>query len=467
MRNLIALPMGLTKNTTLALIALTSVISWVAAREAIITMAPIIVWALGGCSLVFALAFIVSRIDNLVANRAKNSRDKTLAANEAKQSNIATDRLRIRSRFEARLMAAGVRQVEQGLIHPAALGDGGVKFSSFSTTAIKQIEGGAVPVAGTNPILNYETIARGALASRGAGRFIVFGSMGSGKTTLAKHTLDYAVDEIGKNGGGVFIIDPHAPQTVWGEQIKVVGAGLDYDSIARFMDWLIVEVKERYELGCGDDSQPLPRPPIFIICEEWSGVIAELQSKKQWSDTHNRTLYMDARKAGIGYFLVSHEHTVKALGIQGMGNLLNGVEFFVTLEKNSLSSDYAATVGKSFKDKEPHQLTIPGPYNGRMAYSNLQCQSELKKADKYLTFKSEAEPEAEPFTIDLSRIASKPKPKPKHHPDNVNMAIDALLSNDPDTFPSRGDVAKAVGVIGGKYYAEVGKIYSQRFNDWR
>jgi len=232
----------------------------------------------------------------------------------------------------------------------------------------------------------FENIAKSALSRRGAGRFIAFGAMESGKTTIAKHTLDYAIDEIVyQRGGNVFVIDPHAPKTVWGDEITVIGAGMDYKGIREFLDYMKHDVKQRYVAGCGDDSQPLPDPfkPNFIVCEEWTGVISELQSRKEWNGDDNRTFYMDARKAGWGYFLVAHEYTVGALGLKGMGNLLSGVEHFITLEKNAITRQYSATIGNSFKDKTPYDLITPGAYAGRMVYSPAQADSERRKTHKY------------------------------------------------------------------------------------
>ncbi|KKM15000.1 hypothetical protein LCGC14_1700520, partial [marine sediment metagenome] len=209
----------------------------------------------------------------------------------------------------------------------------------------------------------------------------------SGKTTLAKWTVQYAIQEIVRNQGGrVFIIDPHAPRVVWGDSLTVIGAGMDYRSIRAFLDHVKNDIKARYEAGCGDDSAPLPEPfkPNFIICEEWTGVVAELKSKKQWTDEDNRMFYMDSRKAGWGYFLVSHEHTVGSLGLQGMGNLLAGVEYFITLEKDAITGEHSAILGKSFKDKAAYDLITPGAFNGRMYYTADGAEGERSKTNKYL-----------------------------------------------------------------------------------
>ncbi|MHC4621368.1 MAG: hypothetical protein ACYTEQ_26805, partial [Planctomycetota bacterium] len=348
-------------------------------------------------ALVIIVALVIVAIDRwqwFTVRRAEYRRDQSLAESAGRQARIGADREQMKLMFEGRMMAATVRQAEQGLLHPGQVG--GVPMATFPRRVVNEIETQALPEPDNS--LNYEGIARKALEGRGVGRFIVYGGMDGGKTTLARHTMNYAVDAL--DAGQVYVIDPHAPKTIWSDKVKVVGGGLDYASIANFLDWLIIEVKSRYEAGCGDDQAPLPAPfkKMFIICEEWSGVIASLQADKRWTMLHNKMLYQDARKAGVGYFLVTHEFTVNSLGLQGMGNLLNGVEYFVTLEKDPIRDVHRAKLGTSFKDKAPYTLITPGPFNGPLYYSNAQAATERTKSDKYLTFD------------DLTFTVAKPKP---------------------------------------------------------
>lgn len=373
---------------------------WLSAREAVMIIAPILVWASGGLLLLAALAVVYIFIERQLTARAEIRRDRTLA-------NIYSQRELMRFQAESALISETIAQVRRGLIYPSQVGNE-PRFAAFPSSVIKN----DVPLLeAPAEALRFSDVAQKALSSRGAGRFIVFGSMDSGKTTLAKWTVQYAIQEIVKQKGGrVFIIDPHAPKVVWGDGLTVIGAGMDYRSIRAFLDYVKSDIKARYEAGCGDDSAPLPAPfrPNFIVCEEWTGVIAELKSKKQWTDEDNRMFYMDSRKAGWGYLLVAHEKTVGALGLTGMGNLLGGVEYFVTLDKNAITGEHSATLGSSFKDKAAYDLITPGPFNGRMYYSEVQVENERGKTNKYLALGPplpaedesildlDVEPEAEP-----------------------------------------------------------------------
>ena len=380
-------------NTLMLLILAAMAMTWLAAREAVMIVAPILVWMSGALLALAALAIAYIFIERQITARAEIRRDRTIANNQALLSdneiilsNLQTESEALRVESEALLIRSAIVQIGRGRIFPSQLGDG-LKFSAYPASIIKDADSDVPLIEAPAEALHFSTVAQKALASRGAGRFIVFGSMDSGKTTLAKWTVQYAIQEIVRNQGGrVFIIDPHAPKVVWGDSLTVIGAGMDYRSIRAFLDHVKNDIKARYEAGCGDDSAPLPEPfkPNFIICEEWTGVVAELKAKKQWTDEDNRMFYMDSRKAGWGYLLVAHEKTVGALGLTGMGNLLGGVEYFVTLNKNAITSEYSASLGNSFRDKATYDLITPGAFDGRMYYSDVQAEGERSKTHKYL-----------------------------------------------------------------------------------
>lgn len=403
-------------------------VTWLAARESILFIAPVVVYTFATfatfAGLAATLTFCAWRFDWLATRLAESKRDRAIANSQARLAVVDTDRQQMRLIAEGRLMAAAIRQVENGLIHPSALGDA-PKFSTFPANVIKQVENSPRLIEAPARQIEFEAIARKALASRGAGRFIAFGGMDSGKTTLAKHMVSYAIEEIAENRNGqVFIIDPHAPRIVWGDNVTVVGAGMDYKTIRLFLDRVKADIKRRYEDGCGDDSVPLPQPhrPNFIICEEWTGVIAEFQAKKLWTDDDNRAFYMDARKAGWGYWLVTHEMTTKALGLDRMGNLLRGVEYFITLEKDAITGQHSAIIGNSFRDKAPYDLATPGPYNGRLYYSTTQAQAELAKKDKYLVIDAPS-----PAQAGAEVIAVENWPKPDPEPDQTTSDEQAII----------------------------------------
>lgn len=141
---LIALPFELTGRIagfiSLVFIFLVMV-TWVAASEAILLVAPIVVYSLGGMAIlagVIALVtFAVVRSGWMVKYRAEFKRDAILAQAEADRVRLENDRERMCQQAQGRLLAATVRQVERGLIHPATLVD--AKFSAFPVAVSRSL----------------------------------------------------------------------------------------------------------------------------------------------------------------------------------------------------------------------------------------------------------------------------------------------------------------------------------------
>ncbi|MHC4195911.1 MAG: hypothetical protein ACYSQZ_08215, partial [Planctomycetota bacterium] len=131
-----------------AVLAAATAVTWLAARDAITFVAPIIMYALAGCAILAAViataTFMIERSTWIGTRWAELSRDRTLATNEARMSDLETERAQIHLHVEARYHAATLRQIERGLIHPATLGDG--KFSAFPAAVAKHIDQGAVPL---------------------------------------------------------------------------------------------------------------------------------------------------------------------------------------------------------------------------------------------------------------------------------------------------------------------------------
>lgn len=408
-----------------------SLVMWVAAKSTIIFIAPFFVWAVAilviVAAVVVTLTFCAWRFQWIGLKFAELSRDRTLTQNAGRQSDLEFDSAKDRRDQESRMIDAALTQIERGAIHPARLGDG-LTFSSFPASIVNQALQGIPPLDDSPVTMNFETIARKALASRGAGRFILYGGADSGKTTLARHLISYAMFEIvQQRGGEVYIVDPHAPKVIWskaGRGLRVIGGGQDYASIRVFLDRVKANIQQRYADGCGDDSKPLPEPhrPMLIICEEWTGVIARLKADKQWDITDNQAFYMDARKAGIGYLLVAHEKTTFALGLERMGGLLNGVEYFITLDKNAITDEHSAILGTSFKDKNPYSLITPGPFQGQEFYTPEQAETERAKTGKYLMLAAQSIATEQPSSTILD-LDVEPNPEPSDDERTIIAAV--------------------------------------------
>lgn len=408
-----------------------NLVMWIAAKSTIIFIAPFFVWSVAILAIaaagVVTLTFCAWRLQWTSLKFAELRRDRTLTRNAGRQSDLEFDSAKDGRDQARRMIDAALVQIERGVIHPARLGDG-VTFSSFPASIINQaVQDIPLPDGGL-VTMNFETIARKALASRGAGRFILYGGADSGKTTLARHLISYAMFEIvQQRGGEIYIIDPHAPKVIWskaGRGLRVIGGGQNYASIRIFLDRVKANIRQRYADGCGDDSKPLPEPhrPMIIICEEWTGVIARLKADKKWDVTDNQAFYMDARKAGIGYLLVAHEKTTFALGLERMGGLLNGVEYFITLDKNAITGEHSAILGTSFKDKTPYTLITPGPFQGQEFYTPEQAVTERAKTGKYLMLAARSITTEQPPSTILD-LDVEPNPEPNDDEQTIIEAV--------------------------------------------
>ncbi len=96
-----------------------------------------------------------------------------------------------------------------------------------------------------------------------------------------------------------------------------------------------------------------------------------------------------------------------------------------------------------------------------------QVNPEIK-TDSELEPKIEPEmgPKLEP-EVELNREPEPVVKSAKYHPDNINAAIDNLLSDNPNLFPTKGDVSAAVGIKGGSKYKIVIAVYEDRKATWQ
>ncbi len=100
-------------------------------------------------------------------------------------------------------------------------------------------------------------------------------------------------------------------------------------------------------------------------------------------------------------------------------------------------------------------------------FGTKQVNPEIKTDSK---LEPKIEPEMGPKLEPEVEPNREPEPvvKPaKYHPDNINAAIDNLLSDNPNLFPTKGDVSAAVGIKGGSKYKIVIAVYEDRKATWQ
>jgi hypothetical protein len=378
-------------------------VTWLAAREAILFIAPIALYTMAGCAMLAAavatLAFVVERSEWLATKRTEARRDRALARNEARQSDIASDRAQMHLMAEGRLMAATVRQVENGLIHPAALGDG--KFSSFPAQVINQIEAQSAAPLGEQrqPLLP---------ALVNCPNILIVGGKGRGKTQLLK----WIECERLNRGNVVTVLDSHAQPASWGGQ--VIGAGRKYESIAAAMIDLNTMLDNRYnQFSTGKDDFTI----IDTFVDEFTLLPKKLKSIGYEIQDYSFSALTEGRKVGMNCVWGSHSDRAEALGLKGATDLKECFDAIVYLKK--VKGDYYAMVNFG-EGIEETKYNHPGPFTIARPTSKVKILSLPTPGE---TAKNKPESIA---------VSNWPKAKPDLDPDaptsDEMAAIEAFVS---------------------------------------
>lgn len=348
MTKLIELPMRMTTGIailTSVIFAFFSLVTWVAAKSAILMIAPIVVWSMAIFStlaaLVATVAFCAERGEWYATRHAESKRDRILARNEARQADLESHRQYIRMVAEGKLLAATLQQVGCGLIHPLALGEG--KFSSFPAQVINQIEN-AVPLLEAD----HRPDLLPALAD--SPNILIVGGKGRGKTSLLQW-LEY--DRL-KRGNVVTVLDSHAKPSQWGGQ--VIGAGRKHESIAAAMIDLTTMLDNRYDQRTkGKDDFNI----IDTFIDEFTLLPDNLKAIGFNVQDYSKPALTEGRKIGMNCIWGIHSARAQALGLKGAMDLLECFDAIVYLKK--VKNDFYAQInfGEGIEDaKYDH----PGPF---------------------------------------------------------------------------------------------------------
>lgn len=146
-----------------------------------------------------------------------------------------------------------------------------------------------------------------------AQRVLIKAASNGGKTTLLQHIAD-------RRHGSVIVLDSQSYPDKWPDKCKVVGTGSDHAAISVTLDNLIELMVKRYrEIGEGLVKEG-EHPKLTIIIDEWMAIVSECPNA---SDVIRRLL-TESRKAAFSVFIGSHSERVKALGLDGRGDLRDG-----------------------------------------------------------------------------------------------------------------------------------------------
>ena len=172
---------------------------------------------------------------------------------------------------------------------------------------------------------------------------LIHGAKGTGKTTLLKHLM--------ARRHNCLILDPHGAPHKW-PNCLMVGAGRDYEAIGLALTGLVALMNHRYgEIGQGlvPEGQ---HEKMTLLIDEYRGIVQNVSK----SGKVITTLLTEARKAQMDMVLVSHSKLVKALGMQGEGDLREGFAL-VHLQESHGRRTATLDVGQG-----PTPVRLPGPF---------------------------------------------------------------------------------------------------------
>lgn len=178
-----------------------------------------------------------------------------------------------------------------------------------------------------------------------AQRVLIKAASNGGKTTLLQHIAS-------RRQGSVIVLDSQSYPNKWPDKCKVIGTGSNHQAISIALDSLVELMVKRYkEIGEGLVKEN-EHPKLTVIIDEWMAIVSECPNASEVI----RRLLTESRKAAFSVFIGSHSERVKALGLDGRGDLRDG---FLIVRVEEERGQFVATYDYG-RGERP--CLLPGPY---------------------------------------------------------------------------------------------------------
>jgi hypothetical protein len=177
-------------------------------------------------------------------------------------------------------------------------------------------------------------------------RCLIVGASDSGKTTLLQWVIMRRLAS-----SKVIVIDPHAYPGKW--RGVVIGTGRNYAEIDRALTALVRLMTKRYEdIGRGAVAE-MGHNRLTIIIDEWRAIAYNVKGAADCI----KTLLTESRKAAFSVFVGTHSERVRALGLEGEGDLKDG---FAIVRLAIVGGQRVATLDTGSGEQA---ATLPGPFS--------------------------------------------------------------------------------------------------------
>jgi hypothetical protein len=106
------------------------------------------------------------------------------------------------------------------------------------------------------------------------------------------------------------VLDPHAELGQW-EGLEVIGAGMDYNAIDKFMGWYFTECQQRYKLLRLEGREAVKKlGSICLVAEELTNYSGRCKNSGEFI----KACLSDNRKIFLNCVFISHNRTLATLG---------------------------------------------------------------------------------------------------------------------------------------------------------
>lgn len=483
---LLQIPFKLTTGLCIFLSVLcliTVSITYLAARPAIMIIAPMVLWGLFGLAVVAGGVVGLDRVQWFLLRRAEYRRNLAAVENERKLARrlayIQANRAQMDLMFEGRMMSVAWRQAQNGQLHAGQLG--GVGMSAFPRHVVNQIESQGMDTPPPIPLPDRVDLAQLIRQQPSLDRLILGVSDGNQIVTESLYNLTHvAIAGVTRFGKSIFIqmllyqiVTATENTSLYLADLggtTFIDFGLPYASTVEETEAMVIEVmaeaerrKALYEatgrgirsLEIYNDTAGESLPWIVMVIDE----ALMLMEESKVINKKLTLLVSWAAKYGITAMIISQDFKANVISTATRNNFSSRFQFLAE-DQTQANILVKGCNAHEIENKGRCFARLPGVNRVTEMQTPYISEGEIRAVAPVIRDKAN--------TPDLTFIVADETetPLPKHHPDNVNAVIDDLLADDPETFPGKGAVAKGVGITGGSKYGDVIKAYEKRFNKW-